>query len=222
MYVLPFLSYTAPTVARNALRFRQSMLDSARARAGELNQRGALFPWRTINGQESSAYYAASTAQYHIDADISHAMMQYVAATGDDDFLHRGAVDVLVETARMWADLGFWRSNGDDNFHIHGVTGPDEYTTVVNNNLFTNVMARYNLERAACAVDLVRDTDPASYDRMRHRLGFDPAEAEEWRRCAAGMTIPFDEGMGITEEKPVDTGEPPTEPPTATPPAAPA
>lgn len=197
VYVLPFLSYTAPTVARNALRFRQSMLDSARARAGELNQRGALFPWRTINGQESSAYYAASTAQYHIDADISHAMMQYVAATGDDDFLHRGAVDVLVETARMWADLGFWRSNGDDNFHIHGVTGPDEYTTVVNDNLYTNVMARANLRSAVCAVESLADVDPAAHARMVARLDLHEDELWEWTHAAERMHIPFDERAGI-------------------------
>ncbi len=124
IYVLPFLSYTAPIVARNALRFRYNMLDAARSRARELNQRGALFPWRTINGEESSAYYAAGTAQYHIDADIAHALMQYVRASGDTDFLKRGAIDILVETARLWSDLGFWRSNGDRKFHIDGVTGP--------------------------------------------------------------------------------------------------
>lgn len=120
VYVLPFLSYTAPLVARNALRFRQNMLEAARARAAEPQPARCPVPWRTINGQESSAYYAAGTAQYHIDADISYALMQYVGATGDDDFLARGAIDILVETARMWADLGFWRSNGDDHFHIHG------------------------------------------------------------------------------------------------------
>ena len=64
-----------------------------------------------------------------------------------------GEIDILVETARMWEDLGFWRTNADDVFHIHGVTGPDEYTTVVNDNLYTNVMARANLAAAASAVD---------------------------------------------------------------------
>ncbi|MCU1404803.1 MAG: family 65 glycosyl hydrolase, partial [Glaciihabitans sp.] len=103
IYVLPFLTYTSPIAARNALRFRHSMLDHARSRAIELNQRGALFPWRTISGLESSAYYAAGTAQYHIDADISFALKQYIEATGDDDFLAREAIDVFVETARMWA-----------------------------------------------------------------------------------------------------------------------
>ena len=197
VYVLPFLSYTAPVVARNALRFRQSMLEPARARAAELNQLGALFPWRTINGQESSAYYAASTAQYHIDADISFALMQYVAATGDDDFLRRGAIDILVETARMWADLGFWRSNGDDNFHIHGVTGPDEYTTVVNDNLYTNVMARANLQSAVRAVESLSIVDPVAYERMIARLDLRDDELPEWARAAERMHIPFDERAGI-------------------------
>lgn len=197
IYVLPFLSYTAPTVARNVLRFREGMLDPARARATELNQRGALFPWRTINGQESSAYYAAGTAQYHIDADIAHALCQYVSATGDQDFLARGAIDILVETARMWEDLGFWRTNADDVFHIHGVTGPDEYTTVVNDNLYTNVMARANLAAAAAAVDNLQANVPEAYARAVERLGLGPAEVAEWRRAAAHMHVPFDEQLGI-------------------------
>ncbi|MFC5791515.1 glycoside hydrolase family 65 protein [Agromyces tardus] len=197
IYVMPFLNYTAPIVARNVMRFRQRMLDFARARALELNQRGALFPWRTINGLESSAYYAAGTAQYHIDADISYALCQYIAATGDEDFLARGAIDILVETARMWEDLGFWRSNADDVFHIHGVTGPDEYTTVVNDNLYTNVMARSNLAAAASAVDNLQVLDPLAYHRLVDRLGITPAEVASWRRAAAHMHIPFDQKLGV-------------------------
>ncbi|KQO95717.1 glycoside hydrolase family 65 protein [Leifsonia sp. Leaf264] len=197
IYVLPALTYTSPVVARNALRFRQRMLDAARARALELNVRGALFPWRTINGLESSAYYAASTAQYHIDADISHALCQYVSATGDQDFLNRGAIDILVETARMWADLGFWRGNGDDVFHIHGVTGPDEYTTVVNDNLYTNVMARANLEAAATSLRLLAEQDPNAWAQVVKRLEVQEGEAEEWARAAQRMHIPFDENLGI-------------------------
>ena len=138
-------------MARSELRFRYNMLGAARRRAEELAQNGALFPWRTVNGEEASAYYAAGTAQYHIDADIAYALCKYVAASGDQDFMNREGVDLLVETARLWADLGFWRENGAGrrSFHIHGVTGPDEYTTVVNDNLFTNVMARFNLAKAA-------------------------------------------------------------------------
>ncbi|MGL4339052.1 MAG: glycoside hydrolase family 65 protein [Rhodoglobus sp.] len=197
IYVLPVLTYTSPLAARNALRFRHSILEQARTRARELNQQGALFPWRTINGEESSAYYAAGTAQYHIDADISFALTQYVAATGDTDFLHRAAIDILIETARMWADLGFWRFNGGDSFHIHGVTGPDEYTTVVNDNLYTNVMARANLRAAVTAVDTLREEDPAHYGHMAARLGLDDNEVMEWTAAAEAMFIPFDLEVGI-------------------------
>jgi alpha,alpha-trehalose phosphorylase len=197
IYVLPFLSYTAPIVARNALRFRYNMLDAARSRARELNQRGALFPWRTINGEESSAYYAAGTAQYHIDADIAHALMQYVRASGDTDFLKRGAIDILVETARLWEDLGFWRSNGDQKFHIDGVTGPDEYTTVVDDNMYTNVMARANLWSAVNACRQLAVDDPDEYARMIRRTGLDHAEVENWERAAESMEIPFDPHRGI-------------------------
>jgi alpha,alpha-trehalose phosphorylase len=197
VYVMPFLTYTMPRAARNALRFRFSLLDSARSRAHELSQRGALFPWRTINGHEASAYYAAGTAQYHIDADIAYALSQYVGATGDDDFLAREAVDILVETARLWADLGFWRDETRRTFHIHGVTGPDEYTTVVNDNLYTNVLARFNLRRAAHAVWQLQRDNPAAYQDLVRRTGLEPDEPVEWDECAQAMLIPYDDFLGI-------------------------
>jgi len=197
IYVLPFLTYTSPRLARNALRFRYTLLDAARRRATQLSQHGALFPWRTINGEEASAYYAAGTAQYHIDADISYALTQYVRATGDVDFLTREGIDVLVETARMWVDLGFWRSEEDGVFHIHGVTGPDEYTTVVNDNLFTNVMARFNLRSAADAVRTLAERDGIEYEQLLDRLDLDPAEVEAWDRAADDMAIPYDEYLGV-------------------------
>lgn len=197
IYVVPFLSFTQPHVARNLLHFRNRMLPAARQRAREMAQSGALFPWRTINGEEASAYYAAGSAQMHIDADIAYALMQYVGATNDVGFLVRDGVDLLVETARMWSELGFWRTNGKPSFHIHGVTGPDEYTTVVNNNLFTNVMARYNLEKAALVVERIAEHYPIDHQKLVHRLGLGADEVETWKRCAEGMAIPFDEGLGI-------------------------
>ncbi len=197
IYVMPFLTYTAPQAARSALRFRHNMLDAARSRARDMSQDGALFPWRTINGAEASAYFAAGTAQYHINADVAHALMQYVRATGDRAFLLREGLDMLVETARMWADLGFWSINGSEDFHIHGVTGPDEYTTVVNDNLFTNVMARENLANAAAAVTELRESDPRDYERAVARLQLDDAEISEWQRAAEGMFIPFDAELSV-------------------------
>ena len=197
--MVPFLTFTQPRWARNALRFRTNLLPKARERARELNQRGALYPWRTINGDEASAYYAAGTAQYHINADVAYAFAQYVDVTGDLDFQHRDGVQVLVETARMWADLGFWRmtADGSASFHINGVTGPDEYTTVVNNNMFTNVMARFNLRRAARAVRELRAADAGAYESMRVELDLDELELEQWEACAEGMYVVKDEALGI-------------------------
>jgi alpha,alpha-trehalose phosphorylase len=200
IYVVPFFTYTTPLIARNALRFRYTMLPAAERRARELTQNGALFPWRTINGEEASAYYAAGTAQYHIDADIAYAVSSYVEATGDEEFLAKDGIDILVQTARLWADLGFWRGEGPGAFHIHGVTGPDEYTTVVNDNLYTNVMARFNLRRSAQAVRDLRVSAPEDHARMVDRLGLDDGEVAEWERVADAMDIPYDETLGINPQ----------------------
>ena len=199
-YVIPFLAYTSPQWARNALRMRYLMLPAARRRAEKLHEAGALFPWRTINGEEASAYYAAGTAQYHINADVTFALGKYVRAANDIDFLHREGADIAVETARLWATLGFWRfgTNGNaETFHIHGVTGPDEYTTVVNDNLFTNVMARYNLRFAVSTVRQMAVEAPGEFDSLCNRLGLDPAEIEAWEAAADAMFIPYSEELGI-------------------------
>ncbi|MDU7361161.1 MAG: glycosyl hydrolase family 65 protein [Propionibacteriaceae bacterium] len=199
IYLVPFLIYTNPNVARNALRMRVNMLPQARERASVMSLRGALFPWRTINGEEASAYYAAGTAQFHIDADVAYAFTKYGAMTGDNQFLYRDGVAVLVETARMWADLGFWRTDADgtERFHIHGVTGPDEYTAVVNNNFFTNVMARANLRNAVRLLEEMAANDQAAYERAAEALEFTQDEVESWRRAADGMVILRDDNLGI-------------------------
>ncbi len=198
VYVLPFYVYTSPEWAKNALRARSYMLDAARLRAAKLNEEGALFAWRTINGEEASAYYAAGTAQYHINADIAFAIAKYVRASGDYDYLANEGVDIAVETARMWSSLGFWRgTNGASSFHIHGVTGPDEYTTVVNDNLFTNVMARFNLRFASRTLRVMQERMPEVYAAAVERLGVEPDEADNWWDQAAAMHIPYSEALGV-------------------------
>jgi alpha,alpha-trehalose phosphorylase len=197
IYVLPFLIYTSPRIARNLLRFRHSMLDKARERAAELHQKGALFPWRTINGEEASAYYAAGTAQYHLNADIMYALKKYVDITGDTPLLNDEGVEMLVETARMWMDLGFYSEREDGQFCIHAVTGPDEYATVVDNNLYTNLMARLNLHYASSSVAALRDEDPERFKALVHRTGLEATEIEAWWRAADAMYVPYDERLGI-------------------------
>ena len=197
VYVMPFLIYTSPNVARNLLRFRYSLLDKARQRAKELSQDGALFPWRTITGDEASAYYAAGTAQYHINADIMYALRKYVEVTGDEEFLFEYGCEMLIETARLWADLGFYSLNGKDEFHIHGVTGPDEYTAIVNNNAFTNMMARENLRYAADSLELLQKKKPERFDGLAKETELRLEEIEDWRKAAEKMYIPYDDEKGI-------------------------
>jgi len=197
IYVLPFLIYTFPRIARNQLKFRYSILGKAIKRAKEVNQKGALFPWRTINGEEASAYYAAGTAQYHINADIMYALKKYVNATGDKQFLNEFGAEMLVETARLWCDLGFYSQKDDNKFCIHGVTGPDEYTAIVNNNTFTNLMARENLLYAVKTVENLMQNQPISYAALEHETKLDVSEINEWKKSAENMKIPFDKKLKI-------------------------
>ena len=197
IYVLPFLTYTSPRIARNLLTFRYNMLPKARERASQLGHRGALFPWRTISGEESSAYYAAGTAQYHINADIMYALRKYVQATGDEQFLWDCGAEMLVETARLWLDLGFYSDRKEGRFCINGVTGPNEYNAVVNNNAYTNLMARENLRYAVQTVEALRATTPDAYNALVHKTALEPSEVEAWKQAAESMYVPYDENLRI-------------------------
>jgi len=200
IYVLPFLTYTAPRIAKNLLRFRHGMLDMARQRARQLNQRGAMYPWRTINGEEASAYYAAGTAQYHINADIMYALRKYVQVTGDEEFLFDEGAEMLVETARLWISLGFYNLRKGGKFCILCVTGPDEYNTVVDNNVYTNLMARENLRFAAETVDKLRERRPDLFTALVHKTHLEDPEIADWKRAAELMYVPYDQRLKITPQ----------------------
>jgi alpha,alpha-trehalose phosphorylase len=197
IYLLPFLTYTSPRIARNLLTFRYRMLPQARARAKQLGHRGAMFPWRTISGDEASAYYAAGTAQYHINADIMYALRKYVQATGDELFLRKCGAEMLVETARLWLDLGFYSDAKGGKFCINSVTGPDEYNAVVNNNAYTNLMARENLRYAAQTVESLRATNLDAYNSIMRTTALEPSEVEAWIHAAESMYVPYDEKLKI-------------------------
>src|SRR6266511_2713536 len=184
IYLLPFLTYTSPRIAKNLLTFRYKMLAQARAQARLLGHRGAMFPWRTISGEEASAYYAAGTAQYHINADIMYALRKYVQATGDELFLRDYGAEMLVETARLWLDLGFYSEAKGGKFCINGVTGPDEYNAVVNNNAYTNLMARENLRYAVQTVKSLQTAEPDAYNALVHKTALEPSEVGTWIRAA--------------------------------------
>ncbi|HEY6697707.1 MAG TPA: glycosyl hydrolase family 65 protein [Acidimicrobiales bacterium] len=186
-FVLPVLTYTQPAPAADVLRWRQLTLPIAKERANELNLDGAAFPWRTLRGWESSGYWPAGTAAFHINADIADAVIRYVDATQDEAFERDVGVELLVETARLWRSLG--HHDMDGRFRIDGVTGPDEYSAVADNNVFTNLMAQQNLRAAADVA--ARHSDVAA------RLGVTPEEAASWRDAAAAVVVPYDERLGV-------------------------
>jgi alpha,alpha-trehalose phosphorylase len=186
-FVLPVLTYTVPHAARDALLWRRRTLDLARERATVLGLRGAAFPWRTIRGQECSGYWPAGTAAFHINADVADAVARYQDAADDETFERDSGLELLVETARLWRSLGHHDSAG--RFRIDGVTGPDEYSAIADNNVYTNLMAQRNLRAAADAVE--RFPDRAA------ELGVDSEEAASWRDAAEDVLIPYDAELGI-------------------------
>jgi len=186
-FVLPVLTYTYPRAAADALAWRLSILPKARARAAQLGLEGAAFPWRTINGEECSGYWPAGTAAFHVNADIADAVIRYVDATEDVGFERDVGLPLLVATARLWCSLGFFGPDG--RFRIDGVTGPDEYSAIRDNNVFTNLMARRNLLAAAAAAE--------RYPADAERLGVAPEEIAGWRKAAGAMYIPYDERLGV-------------------------
>ncbi len=187
IYVLGLLTLSRPEAVADALRWRHSILPAARERARQLDLAGALFPWRTINGAECSAYWPAGSAALHIDADVAYAVVRYVRATGDYAFEAEVGVELLVETARMWRSRGHHHADG--SFRIDGVTGPDEYSALADNNVYTNLMAQLNLRAAADAC--ARHPDRAG------ALGVSDEETAAWRDAARDIFIPYDARLAV-------------------------
>jgi alpha,alpha-trehalose phosphorylase len=186
-FVLPVLTYTAPAAVRDALRWRQSTLPLARERARQLGLAGAAFPWRTIRGEECSGYWPASTAAFHVNADIADAVVRYRTATEDDAFERETGLELLVETARLWRSVGHHDQQG--RFRIDGVTGPDEYSAIADNNVYTNLMAQRNLRAAADAVE--------RHPSLAAALQVDEEETAGWRDAADAGVVPYDETLAV-------------------------
>ncbi|HYH49373.1 MAG TPA: glycosyl hydrolase family 65 protein [Acidimicrobiia bacterium] len=186
-FVLPVLTSSRPEAARDALLWRHSILPAARARAAALGHTGAAFPWRTIAGEECSGYWPAGTAAFHVNADIADAVLRYVDATGDTAFEAEQGLELVVETARLWCSLGHWDRHG--RFRIPGVTGPDEYSALADDNVYTNVMAQQNLRAAAELAGRHREE--------AERLGVGESERMHWQAAAEATYIPYDAELGV-------------------------
>ena len=204
MYVLPVFVYTKPDLAKKLLDYRYFTLDKARERARVLgHDKGALYPWRTINGGEASTYFPLGTAQYHINADIAYAFKLYVDVNDDFDYLEDKAAEVLCETARVWADVGSFSEYVGNKYCICAVTGPDEYNAIVDNNFYTNLMARENLRDAIWALNKIKEKDKLSYDSLVKKIDLKDEEIEYWKKIIENMYFPYDEKRGVY---PLDDG----------------
>lgn len=194
MYMSPFFAYTNPEIAKNLIKYRYSVLDESKKRARTLGvKEGALFSWRTINGQEASAYYPAGTAQYHIDADIAYAIDRYYKVTDDKEFMKNYGLELVLETARFWKNFGSYSEiHCKKRFCFFDVTGPDEYTALVNNNYYTNRMAKFNL---LFAVDLIDE-----FPKKAKELGVSAKERDQMANIAAAIFLPYDQIKGINQQ----------------------
>ena len=197
MYVVPFFVLTDPSLARNILSYRYATLPQARENAGLVgHKKGALYPWRTITGVECSGYFPSGTAAYHINGAIAYALIQYYLTTGDDEFIKEKGLEILIETARLWLDTGVYDRKG--RFVIQEVTGPDEYTCMVNNNYYTNASAKYNLEYAARLYE--RFADDSAVRIMAEEISLTQDEIDEMKEAAEKMYLPYDEEYGINPQ----------------------
>ncbi|EHK2355105.1 glycoside hydrolase family 65 protein [Clostridium perfringens] len=204
MYVLPVFVYTKPDLAKKLLDYRYFTLDKARERARVLgHDKGALYPWRTINGEEASTYFPLGTAQYHINADIAYAFKLYVDVNDDFHYLKDKAAEVLCETARVWADVGSFSEYVGNKYCICAVTGPDEYNAIVDNNFYTNLMARENLRDAIWALNNIKEKDKLAYDNLVKKIDLKDEEIEYWKKIIENMYFPYDEKRGVY---PLDDG----------------
>ncbi|MEH7076395.1 glycoside hydrolase family 65 protein [Neobacillus drentensis] len=198
IYILPVFLMTQPELAKKLLFYRYSILEQARKHAKEMgHHKGALYPWRTISGSECSSYFPSGSAQYHISADIAYSFVQYYLISGDVSFMKEYGAEVLFETARLWADTGHFDGNC---FKIDAVTGPDEYTCIVNNNYYTNVMAKHNLLWAVKCYQLLESTDAQQLTKIRLKIGLENDEISYWQKAAEQMYLPYDERLEINPQ----------------------
>ena len=193
IYIFPFFLLTNPDIAKNMLAYRHHILPEAREHAKTMgHEKGALYAWRTISGSECSGYYPSGSAQYHLSGDVAHSFIQYYLATGDIAFMRDKGAEVLVETARLFMDAGHWV---DGAFHLDCVTGPDEYTCIVNNNFYTNAAAGQNLLWATKIILDLRKAGMA--DEVTEKLAITDVELMAFVDAGENMLLPYDSLRGI-------------------------
>ncbi len=196
MYIQPFFTITNPAISKSLIAYRHTTLQMAKENAALVgHKKGALYPWRTITGRECSGYFPAGRAQYHINGAVAYSIINYYLATKDLEFVLEKGAEVLFETARLWLDTGNFH---EGKFMLNTVTGPDEYTCLVNNNYYTNALAKYHLEWAVKLYKKLGVYD--DFIKIKEKIALSEDEIEEFSRAAACMYLPYDEKLGINPQ----------------------
>ncbi len=210
VFMLPFFVFTWPEAARALLAYRHHTLDGARRKAREAGYRGALYAWESAEtGEETTPRFMVApdgevipilsgVQEHHIAADVAWAVWAYWEATRDERFLAEKGAEILLETARFWESRGEWGADG--RFHVREVIGPDEYHEGVDDNAFTNRMARWNLEKGLQVRALLAQRWPEPLRALEARLGLTPEELARWSRAAQGMAFGVDPRTGLIEQ----------------------
>jgi alpha,alpha-trehalose phosphorylase len=196
MYIQPFFTITNPEISRQLIAFRYETLEAARENAVILgHQKGALYPWRTLDGSESSGYFPAGSAQYHINGAVAYSIIAYYLATGDINLIKEEGAEIIFETARLWVNVANYYK---EQFHINDVTGPDEYTCIVNNNYYTNVLAQYHLKWAIKFYDMLSGTP--ELEKIAEKIQLTTQDIDEFKLVAEKMYLPYDEDLKINPQ----------------------
>ncbi len=210
IFLLPFYTLTWPQAARALLMYRHRTLDNARAKAARMGWRGALYAWESADtGEETTPAQIlgldgrpvdvlCGTQEQHISADIAFAVWQYWLVSADEDFLLNAGAEIMLETARFWASRA--QREADGRRHIRGVIGPDEYHEHVDDNAYTNIMARWNIRRGLEVATLLRERWPQRWATLAARIGPSEAELEQWRDAADTLVTGFDPESGKIEQ----------------------
>jgi kojibiose phosphorylase len=210
IYLLPFFVLTYPEAARALLMYRYHTLPAARARAARFGYRGALYAWESADTGEdvTPPFVVAPTGEVvrlrvaeqeqHISADVAYGVWSYWRASADERFLLEAGAEILFETARFWASRAQLEEDGQ--YHIREVMGPDEYHESVDDNAYTNGMARFNLETGAEVAALLEARWPERLRELSGRLGLVSDEPSRWLRVAGQLYSGFDERTGLIEQ----------------------
>ena len=211
IFILPFFTYVHPEIARNLLRYRYRTLIGARKKAKEKGFEGACYAWESADsGEETTPRWALTPdggvvhilcgdIELHITVDVVYAIYQYWQTTGDDAFMLDFGAEIILDTARFWGSRVEWNEK-QDRYEISDVIGPDENHEHVNNNAYTNVMVRWNLERGLEIFSWLKEKDPEKAHVLIEKLHISEHRLLEWRKIIAGIYTGFDEASGLFEQ----------------------